>query len=168
MDNYAPITNDFTLLNINNSNKKNDKKLRSENKSRERKHIKNDIINNKIEMNHNKKDKMENENKYKFELMNNSSSGYGRGFGNLNTANDIRNGNQSRIDTKDFKMIKESRTTFDHQFQYLDRNYQDPNNIVLPFPRGGDQTRDTQQLKVDTIRNTNVQAFTYDELDFKY
>ena len=84
--------------------------------------------------------------------MNNSSSGYGRGFGNLNTANDIRNGNQSRIDTKDFKMIKESRTTFDHQFQYLDRNYQDPNNIVLPFPRGGDQTRDTQQLKVDTIR----------------
>ena len=41
---------------------------------------------------------------------------------------------------------------FDYQFQYLDKNFQDPNHIVMSMPRGGVQTRKQSQLQVDTMR----------------
>lgn len=76
---------------------------------------------------------------------NNKSLEAGRGFGNLNISNDIRYGSSSRLDTKEFKEKQESRQMLDFHFQYLDNsiaaNYQDPNHIILPMPRGGDMTR---------------------------
>jgi hypothetical protein len=93
----------------------------------------------------------------------NSSVGPGHGFGNLNISNDIRNGNSSRIDTKEFKEIRESNQLFDYQFQYLDRNFQDPDHIVMPFPRGGNTTREKTQLFVNINSDPNVQ-----KIDFNY
>jgi hypothetical protein len=86
----------------------------------------------------------------------NSTVGPGHGFGNLEISNDIRNGNSSRIDTKEYKETRESSQLFDYQFQYLDRNFQDPNHIVMPIPRGGDTTRDKTQLLI----NNNIH-FSY-------
>lgn len=82
----------------------------------------------------------------------NKDVGAGRGFGNLEISNDIRNGDASRYDTKEFKEIKEGQQFFDYQFQYLDRNFQDPNHIVMPMPRGGETTRKQNQLTVNTMR----------------
>ena len=72
---------------------------------------------------------------------NNKSMSAGRGFGNLNISNDIRYGGSSRMDTKEFKEKQESRQMLDFHFQYLDKDYQNPNHIVMPIPRGGDMTR---------------------------
>ena len=73
----------------------------------------------------------------------NSAVGPGHGFGNLEISNDIRNGNSSRTDSKE---LRESSQLFDYQFQYLDRNFQDPKHIVMPIPRGGNTTREKTQL----------------------
>jgi hypothetical protein len=80
--------------------------------------------------------------------------GAGRGFGNLNTSNIIRHGNASRTYTKEFREHKESQQLFDYQFQYLDKNFQDPNHIVMTIPRGGDTTRKQNQLSVNAMRKT--------------
>ena len=56
----------------------------------------------------------------------NKDVGAGRGFGNLEVSNDIRYGDASRHNTKEFKEITESQQFFDYQFEYLDRN-QDSN-----------------------------------------
>ena len=74
----------------------------------------------------------------------------------MNISNDIRNGDASRLDTKEFKEYKEAQQFFDYQFQYLDKNYQDPNHIVMPIPRGGESTRKQNQLSVNTMRNPNA------------
>ncbi len=52
----------------------------------------------------------------------NKHSGAGRGFGNLNVSNLIRNGETSRKDFKEFREYREGNQMFEHQFQYLDRN----------------------------------------------
>ncbi len=83
---------------------------------------------------------------------NNRDIGPGRGFGNLNVSTEIRNGDSSRNDTKEHKEKQEGQQMFDYQFQYLDRNFQDPNHIVMSIPRGGVQTRKQNQLSVNTIR----------------
>jgi hypothetical protein len=82
--------------------------------------------------------------------------GAGRGFGNLNIANDIRSGNASRKDFKEFKVMKEGEQMFDYQFQYLSRNIQDPEHLVLPMPRGGESTRKQNQLSVNNIRHPKI------------
>lgn len=87
---------------------------------------------------------------------NNRDVGPGRGFGNLNISNDIRNGDSSRYYTKEFKQEKEAQQFFDYQFQYLDRNFQDPNHVVMSIPRGGESTRKQNQLSVNTMRNPNT------------
>jgi hypothetical protein len=89
----------------------------------------------------------------------NSAVGPGHGFGNLEISNDIRNSNSSRIDSREFKEIRESSQVFDYQFQYLDRNFQDPSHIVMPIPRGGNTTREKVQLFV----NNNI-----NNINFKY
>jgi hypothetical protein len=86
--------------------------------------------------------------------------GAGRGFGNLNIANDIRNGNASRKDFKQFKETKEGEQMFDYQFQYLTRNVQDPDHLVMSIPRGGESTRKQNQLLVNNIRHLKV-TFDY-------
>jgi hypothetical protein len=82
---------------------------------------------------------------------NNKDIGAGRGFGNLNISNDIRYGDASRLNTKELKEISES-NILDYQFQYLDRNFQDPNHLIMPIPRGGDMTRKQNQLCINTIK----------------
>lgn len=83
---------------------------------------------------------------------NNRDVGPGRGFGNLNLSSEIRDGEQSRTDTKEFREKQESQQLFDYQYQYLDKNFQDPKYIVMPIPRGGVQTRKQNQLTVNTMR----------------
>ena len=86
----------------------------------------------------------------------NKNIGAGRGFGNLEISNDIRYGDASRVNTKEYKEKKESEQIFEYQFQYLDKNYQDPSHIVMPIPRGGEITRKQNQLVINTMRqNTN-------------
>jgi len=88
---------------------------------------------------------------------NNTNQGPGRGFGDLNISNDIRNCNQSRSNTKIFKKEQESKQIFEFQFQYLDKNFQDPNHIVMPIPRGGESTRTQKQLNINEHRiNSNA------------
>jgi hypothetical protein len=79
--------------------------------------------------------------------------GAGRGFGNLNVSTDIRNGDSSRKDTKDYKLSKEGEQLFDYQFQYLTRNIQDPNHLIMEIPRGGEMTRRQNQLSVNVMRH---------------
>jgi hypothetical protein len=90
-----------------------------------------------------------------------SNFGPGRGFGNLNISNDIRTGDSSRNDTKEFKESREKSQFFDYQFQYLDRNFQDPNHIVLPIPRGGDTTRTKTQLFMNPVPKLDNINFNY-------
>ncbi len=95
----------------------------------------------------------------------------GKGFGNLSISTDIRNGNNTRYDNKEFKEKKEEQLFFDYQFNYLDKNFQDPNNVVLPFPRGGETTRKQNQLfnnenkknmfNINNLQNENKIIFNY-------
>ena len=86
---------------------------------------------------------------------NNKDIGAGRGFGNLNISSDIRYGNSSRLDTKEFKEQLEGTNILDYQFQYLDRNFQDPNYLILPIPRGGTMTRKQNQVTINTNNKNN-------------
>jgi hypothetical protein len=65
--------------------------------------------------------------------------GAGRGFGNLKISNDIRNGEDSRSQNNKFKKIKEAEVI--DRFEFLDKDLQNPRNLILPFPRGGEITR---------------------------
>ena len=93
--------------------------------------------------------------------------GPGRGFGNLNISNEIRNSNNSREDSKEYKEQRESMQIFDYQFQYLDKNFQDPSHIVMPIPRGGVTTRDQIQLEVDSMRG-DIQQEKPKKFEFNY
>ena len=86
----------------------------------------------------------------------NKNIGAGRGFGNLEISNDIRHGDASRVDTKEYKEKRESDQIFEYQFQYLDKNYQDPAHIVMPIPRGGEITRKQNQLVINTMRHNTT------------
>ena len=63
----------------------------------------------------------------------------GRGFGNLNINNEIRIGDEGRIDTQDFKNYRESE--INDRFDFIDNRFINPQNLVLPFPRSGIHTR---------------------------
>ena len=86
----------------------------------------------------------------------NRESTLGRGFGNLDISNNIRYGDASRNSTKEYKKQQEESQIFDYQFQYVDTNaqtdiikdkyLQNPNNLILPFSRGGDSTRRKNSL----------------------
>jgi hypothetical protein len=97
-------------------------------------------------------------------IANNKSMSAGRGFGNLNISNDIRYGGASRMDTKEFKEKRESRQMLDFHFQYLDKDYQNPNNIVMPIPRGGDMTRKQKSA----TNNTSDMNRTIEPIKFDY
>lgn len=78
--------------------------------------------------------KSDNNFEYENEL-NNKLSTAGRGFGNLNISNDIRNGFSSRYDMKEYKEQQESRQMLDYHFQNNEKN------IVIPIARIGEMTR---------------------------
>ncbi len=86
----------------------------------------------------------------------NKNIGAGRGFGNLEISNEIRYGDASRANTKEYKEEKESKQIFEYQFQYLDKNFQDPEHIVMPIPRGGEITRKQNQLVINTMRQNTT------------
>ena len=86
----------------------------------------------------------------------------GRGFGNLDVSNDIRFGINSRSDFDKFKKKREE--LVQDRFEYLDRNFQNPKNIILPFPRGGEITR-SKVIIQDIEANKNKHNENY---DFKY
>ena len=71
--------------------------------------------------------------------------GPGKGFGNIDILNNLRNGSSTRLESEQWKKDKEM--IVNDRFEYLNRNTQNPNNIVLPFPRGGEMTR---KIKTNT------------------
>ena len=85
----------------------------------------------------------------------NKDGGAGRGFGNLDISNDIRNSDASRNNTKELKQQQESVQILDYQYQYLDRDIQNPANLIMPIPRGGEPTRKQNQLSVNSMRSNN-------------
>jgi hypothetical protein len=92
----------------------------------------------------------------------------GRGFGNLNIANELR-GDSSRSDTKEYREFREAQEIASHKFSFLDRNFQDPSHIVMPIPRGGESTRKQNQLHIDTMRNPKeLVNNNKKKIEFKY
>jgi hypothetical protein len=83
----------------------------------------------------------------------NRDIGAGRGFGNLKVSNDIRLGNQGRNDNEkpESRENMEQKQT-ENRWYYLDKNVQDPQNLIMPFPRGGESTRKQNAVQVDTMR----------------
>ena len=65
--------------------------------------------------------------------------GPGRGFGNLSVNNSIRLGENGRNDTHTFKSYRESEII--DRFQFIDNRFNNPDNLVFPFSRSGDNTR---------------------------
>ena len=84
----------------------------------------------------------------------NSNASAGKGFGNLNTMTNIRFGNASRNEGQQYRIDRETKDTFEFKFNYLNKDYQNPNNIVMPIPRGGESTRkDPIPLNINMIDN---------------
>jgi hypothetical protein len=86
--------------------------------------------------------------------------GPGRGFGNLNISTDIRNGNPSRSLTKSYREQQEATQMFEFQYQYLTKDFQNPDHIIMPIPRGGVQTRKQPKPSKSTEPNPSLK-FTY-------
>jgi len=77
----------------------------------------------------------------------------GRGFGNLNINNNIRDGESTRNSTSDFRLFRESEII--DRFEYIDNRYANPRNIVFPFPRTGNDTRKTQIFNNNDFTSSN-------------
>ena len=72
---------------------------------------------------------------------------------NIDISNNIRYNNSNKI-FKDYKIEKEKEDICLYKYQFLDKNIQDPKNIIMPFPRGGDSTR-------KIINNNDVKDYTF-------
>ncbi len=77
------------------------------------------------------------------------NQGPGRGFGNLNTSNEIRLGQSTRETTEDFKIYRESEMV--NRFEFIDNRFINPNNIVFPLARSGENTR-----KINNVTDVNI------------
>ena len=86
--------------------------------------------------------------------------GPGKGFGNFDTNNNIRNGKSTRLENETF--YKKQESTVNDRQDIIFKNYQDPKHLILPFPRGGEITRKTVN------RNNNIKKEDYTEFKFKY
>ncbi len=78
----------------------------------------------------------------------------GRGFGNLNINNEIRKGDSGRIDSEDYKLYRESEVN--NRFEFIDNRFNNPRNLVLPFPRLGDPTRKVTNFNTNPDLNTDL------------
>ncbi len=88
--------------------------------------------------------------------------GPGKGFGNLSISNDIRHGSSTRLDNTEIKIKKEKE--INERYHLIDRDFQNPHNLILPFARGGEITR--KSLKEDsndeeTSNQINKYKFNY-------
>ncbi|ADO67225.1 hypothetical protein crov192 [Cafeteria roenbergensis virus] len=59
---------------------------------------------------------------------------------NLIEIDSLTRGNCSRLNNDEFQREREANE--DLRLQFLNKNFQDPNKLVLPFPRGGEMTRE--------------------------
>ena len=85
-------------------------------------------------------------------------TGPGKGFGNLSISNNIRQGSSTRLDNTEIKIKKE--TQINERFDLIDKNFQNPHNLILPFARGGEITR--KSLKEESSEeNTSDQINKY-------
>lgn len=93
--------------------------------------------------------------------------GPGRGFGNLNINNTIRNSESSRASSEDFKLQRESEII--DRFQFIDNRYTNPKNVVFPFPRSGENTRKNESADDQTLFGDNINKYNFnsDELNIK-
>ena len=91
--------------------------------------------------------------------------GPGKGFGNLNISNDIRHGSSTRLDNFENNINKEK--VVNERFDYIDKNYQNPNNLILPFARGGEVTRKSLKAEKFDIGDENPIDFidSFDTMD---
>ena len=65
----------------------------------------------------------------------------------------------TRLDNNDFRKNRES--IIQNRFQYLTKNYQDPNHLILPFARGGEITRSNEDDKPSSLVRNNQFKFKY-------
>ncbi len=72
-----------------------------------------------------------------------------KGQNNHDVDNFLRNGESSRLSNNEYLLNRES--SLNERSEFLNKNFQDPKNIVLPFPRGGEITRQQTQL----VENNN-------------
>ena len=82
--------------------------------------------------------------------------GAGRGIGDLDISEMIRTGQDTRRNNDIYREKQESSVT--NRFHILDKDLQDPKNIVMDIPRGGVQTRKNKKLN-DQIKS---------KINFKY
>lgn len=87
--------------------------------------------------------------------------GPGKGFGNTVVSNEIRNGVPTRSENDVFNQRIESEVN--DRRDILFKDYQNPHNIILPFPRGGEITRKSVQNN-----NKNLSDNIFSEFKFKY
>ena len=88
--------------------------------------------------------------------------GPGRGFGNHDINNMMNFGESSRVDRAMFNVKLEG--NINERRDILFKNYQDPQHLILPFPRGGEITRKTHN-KTDFKKPTEEEIR---EFSFKY
>jgi hypothetical protein len=84
------------------------------------------------------------------------NQGPGRGFGNLNISNQIRNSNPSRQNNDEFKLYRESEII--NRFEFIDNRYANPSNLVFPYPRTGIFSRKVGDMHI----NLNNDLHNYD------
>lgn len=87
--------------------------------------------------------------------------GPGKGFGNTVVSNEIRNGVPTRSENDVFNQRIESE--INDRRDILFKDYQNPHNIIMPFPRGGEITRKSVQNN-----NKNLSDNIFSEFKFKY
>ena len=75
------------------------------------------------------------------DYVNNGYKGNGRGFGDVIVSQDLRYGNNSR----DEKKTARSHDLKELKFNNLIISLNDEDNVVLPFPRGGIDTRNLEK-----------------------
>jgi hypothetical protein len=97
-----------------------------------------------LDVKNNIKEKEKQENSYMYFTP--YDQGPGRGFGNASINNSIRLGENGRNDTQQFKSFRESEIV--DRFQFVDSRFNNPTNLVFPFPRSGENTR-----KVNSFSN---------------
>jgi len=81
--------------------------------------------------------------------------GPGRGFGNVDLNNQFRDGESTRLSNETFHKNQES--YINERSDILTKNYQNPDNIILPFPRGGEITRKSENFLNQTSDKTNFE-----------
>ena len=85
--------------------------------------------------------------------------GPGRGSGNIDVSDNVRFGLDTRRYNDEYRNINEGLINDRHQI--IDDSFQNNKNVVLPFPRGGVQTRDNKKLVKGNSNNDDRFKFQY-------